>query len=114
MSLDNANKMRNSQDQHEASDVFTALNGDELVKYTEINELDTLSIAEGIKLDTIHSIDFNAWQQAYQKARDINAANPTLSAYVIQRNGKYQVKVANMNSLNMVDRVRTEMETQEM
>lgn len=38
----------------------------------------------------------------------------TLSAYVVQRNGKYLVKVANMNSLNMIDRVNTEIELKQM
>ena len=113
-SLDNANKARNSQDQHSAADVFQALNGDELVKYSRINELDTLSISEGIKLDTVHSVEFDTWQQAYQKAHDINTMHSTLSAYVVQRNGKYLVKVANMNSLNMIDRVNTEIELKQM
>lgn len=113
-SLDNANKMRNKQDEHEAADVFQALSGDELVKYSEVSELDTLSISEGVKLDTIHSVEFNTWQQAYQKANDINSAHPQLSAYVVQRNGKYLVKVSNMTSLNMIDRVNTEIETQQM
>lgn len=113
-SLDNANKMRNNQDEHEANDVFQALNGDELVQYTRINELDTLSISEGIKLDTIHSVEFNTYQQAYQKAHDINNAHSNLSAYVVQQNGKYIVKVANMTTLNMVDRVNTENEMQQM
>lgn len=113
-SLDNANKARNKQDEHEAADVFQALNGDELVKYSEVSELDTLSISEGIKLDTIHSVEFNTWQQAYQKAKDINDMHSQLSAYVVQRNGKYLVKVSNMTSLNMVDRVNTEIETQQM
>lgn len=113
-SLDNANKTRNKQDEHEAADVFQALNGDELVKYSEVSELDTLSISEGVKLDTIHSAEFNTWQQAYQKAKDINDMHSKLSAYVVQRNGKYLVRVANMTSLNMVDRVNTEIEIQQM
>lgn len=113
-SLDNANKVRNAQDQHSAADVFQALNGDELVKYSRINELDTLSISEGIKLDTIHSAEFNTWKEAYQKAQDLNTMHPTLSAYVVQRNNKYLVKVANMTSLNMVDRVNTEIELKQM
>lgn len=113
-SLDNANKSRNRQDEHEAADVFQALNGDELVKYSEVSELDTLSISEGVKLDTIHSVEFNTWQQAYQKAKDINDMHSQLSAYVVQRNGKYLVKVSNMTSLNMVDRVNTEIEIQQM
>lgn len=113
-SLDNANKQRNSQDQHSATDVFQALEGDELVKYSEISELDTLSLTEGIKLDTIHSTEFDTWQQAYQKAHDINTMHSQLSAYVVQRNGKYLVKVSNMTSLNMIDRVNTEIEMQQM
>lgn len=40
--------------------------------------------------------------------------HPTLSAYVVQRNNKYLVKVANMTSLNMVDRVNTEIELKQM
>lgn len=113
-SLDNANKVRNKQDEHEAADVFQVLSGDELVKYLKVGELDTLSISEGVKLDTIHSVEFNTWQQAYQKANDINSAHPKLSAHVVQRNGKYVVKVSNMTSLNMIDRVNTEIETQQM
>ena len=113
-SLDNANKLRNHQDQHDAADVFAALDGDELVKYSEVAELDTLSIAEGIKLDTIHSVEFDTWQQAYQKATDINTAHSQLSAYVIQRGDKFLVKVANMNTLNMIDRLNTEIEYKQM
>lgn len=113
-SLDNAGKARNSQDQHNAADVFQLLNGDELVKYSEVSELDTLSISEGVKLDIIHSVEFNTWQQAYQKAVDINSVHPQLSAYVVQRNGKYVVKVSNMTSLNMVDRMNTEIESRQM
>lgn len=112
--LDNNGSVRNSQNQHDAADVFQILNGDELVRYTAVDELDTLSIAEGIKLNTVHSVEFNDWQTAYQKAHDINTIHPQLSAYVVQRNGKYIVKASNMTPLNMVDRMNTEIEIRQM
>lgn len=62
------NKQRNKQGQHEAADVFQALNGDELITYSDFNALDTLSISEGIKVDTVTYSTFTTWQQAYQKA----------------------------------------------
>lgn len=113
-SLDNINKERNSQNEHNALDVFSALEGEKLVKYSEVAQLDTLSISEGIKLDAIHSVEFDTWREAYQKAQDINDMHKQLSAYVVQIGEKFIVKVTNITTLNMIDRVNTEIESKQM
>jgi hypothetical protein len=33
-----------------------------------MNELNSLSISEGVKLDTVHNVEFTNWEDAYTKA----------------------------------------------
>lgn len=113
-SLDNTNKPKNKQDEHSALDVFQILKGDELVKYTQISQLNTLSISEGIKLDLVQDVEFDSWQQAYQKAQNINSTYSSVSAFVKQNGDKYVIKINSITPLNRLDRVYTQIEGQQM
>lgn len=114
-SLDNQNKQRNSQDQHSAQDVFDVLHGDELVKYTSLDALTDLSIAEGAMTDRVNSTQFDTWESAYSVAVNINNAHrQSVSAYVIKNGDKYEVKVKQLNTSNELSRLNTQIEWEAM
>lgn len=114
-SLDNSNKARNSQKQHSAQDVFDILHGDELVKYSSIEQLVDLSISEGSMLDRATTAEFDNWEDAYNIATRINANHRySISSYVIKAKDKYEVKVKQLNASNELNRLNTQIEYEEM
>ena len=112
--LDINGKKRNSQDQHTAEDIYEILGGDDLVKYYNPVDLNDFMITNGVMLNTSVYQDFDNYKDAYTLATDINQNNPMLSAFVIRQGDKYQIRVSPKNSSNMIARVTTQIEHDQM
>ena len=113
--LDNSGFARNSQNEHPVQSVFDLLSGQELVKYTNVEALKELGLAEGILATRTTSTTYDNWKEAYAAAQRINDAHKeSISATVVEAPNGYQVKVQLLSVKNELSRLNTKIEQEQM